>query len=140
MSISRNQAHLATVAALQARQTFYDSIFIANVATQTATAYTLGKNEITATTNKNVNLTNIYLYYTTLGYSVYFPDYANLHAGIWPGTYNQPADLFGWFWVDYWANKINLFGIKNPARITLSWGDNQPPPQPEPEPGEVQSF
>jgi hypothetical protein len=140
MSIDRNTAYRSAISVLRTRQTFYDSIFIANVATQTATADALGKNEITAWTNKNINLTNVYLYYTALGYNVYFPDFANMHAGKWPGTYNQPSDLFGWLWVDYWENKINLFGLQNPCRITLSWGPNQPPPQPEPEAGEVQSF
>ena len=140
MSVSRNQTYLATMAALKARQNLGDAIFIANVATQITTADSLGKCSVTAVTNKNVNLTNIYMYYITLGYNVYFPDYSNQHAGVWPGTYNQPSNLFGWFWVDYWANKINLFGLQNPCRITLSWGPNTPPPQPEPEEGEVESF
>lgn len=136
MSISRSQAHNSTVIALRAKQTASDAIFIANVAIQVATADTLGQNAITATTNKNINLTNIYMYYVTLGFNVYFPDYANQHAGVWPGLYNQPADLFGWFWVDYWANKINLFGVQNPCRITLSWEPNKPPVAPQPQEGE----
>src|ERR1700683_2644365 len=103
MSVDRNQAYLSTMAALKARQSLGDAVFIANVATQTATADLLGKKSITAVTNKNVNLVNIYMYYITLGYNVYFPDFANQHAGVWPGIYNQPANLFGWFWVDYWA-------------------------------------
>jgi hypothetical protein len=140
MSMDRNAAHNATVKALQTKQSFYDAIFIANVATQTATADALGHQQITAHTNKNVNLVNLYLYYTLLGYDVYFPDYANMHSGKWPGTYNQPADLFGWLWVDYWSDRINLFGVENPCRMTISWSPNKPPPQPEPEPGEVQSF
>jgi len=126
MSINRNQAHASTLAALTARQGLADTVFIAAVNTQIATADILGRSEITATTNTNMNLVNIYLYYVALGYEVYFPDYANQHAGIWPGLYNQAADLFGWFWVEYWANKVNLYGVQNPCRLTLRWEPNKP--------------
>lgn len=140
MSMDRNQANANTIANLTARQSVADAIFISNVNGQIATADALGKTQITAYTNKMVNLPNLYTYFIALGYTVYFPDYANQHAGVWPGLYNQPSNLFGWFWYDYWSAKLKLFGVQNPCRMTIGWSPDQPPPQPPPASGEVQSF
>lgn len=131
MSINRSQANANTIKSLIALQSAADAVFIASVSSQIATADALGRNEITATTNKMMNLVNVYVYYIGLGYTVHFPDYANQHAGVWPGLYNQPADLFGWLWVEYWSNEIDLYGVKNPCRLTIQWARGAPPPQPE---------
>jgi len=130
MSIDRNKAHAAAIASLAAKQSAADAVFIASVNTQITTADKLGKTSVTAHANKNTDIVFLYLYFTNLGYSVYFPDYANQHAGVWPGLYNQPADLFGWHWVDFWADKIRLYGAKSPTRLTVSWPTGALPPTP----------
>ena len=135
MSITAKQATAIAIAQLAAKQDAANALFIHEMYNQIRTAHKLGKYSVTAHANKNTNITFLYLYFFHLGYRVYFPNYANEHAGRWPGLDNQPSDLFGWFWIDYWTNEVRLFGIKSPTRITLSWNHGTIPPTPPFPPG-----
>ena len=131
MSIDRNTAYANSQAALQARLTAGDTGFITNVDIQIAEACALGHFEITALTNLNVSIINVYTYYTNLGYNVYFPDYANQNGQTLPSIINNPSNFFGYNWVQYWLNAITLYRITNPARITVGWRSYSPPANPE---------
>lgn len=121
MSIDRNTANAQSQAALNARLTAGDQAFIANVDAQIQTAIKLGYFQITALTNLNVSLINVYNYYSGLGYNVAFPDYANQNGAMLPSIINQPSNFFGYNWVQYWLNAITLYNIQNPARMTIYW-------------------
>lgn len=131
MSIDRNTANAKSQAQVNVIQTIGDQEFIANVDAQIQTAIALGKFKITALSNHTVSLTTVFTYYSNLGYAVTFPDYANQNGAQLPSIIQQPANYFGYNWAAYWLNTITLYGIKNPARMTIAWNSYSPPANPE---------
>jgi len=131
MSIDRNTANAQSQKSQNAIQTIGDTNFIAAVDTQIQTAIKLGQFAVTALTNHTVSLITVYTYYANLGYNVSFPDYANQNGAQLPSIIQQPANYFGYNWAAYWLNTITLYGIRNPARMTIAWNSYSPPANPE---------
>ena len=131
MSIDRNTANANSTAALYAKLTEGDTEFIANVDVQIDEACAQGHFAITALTNLNVSIINVFTYYTNLGYNVYFPDYANQNGQTLPSIINNPSNFFGYNWSQYWLNNITRYNITNPARMTVAWRSYSPPNNPE---------
>jgi hypothetical protein len=102
-------------------QTAADTSFISSVDAQINTAINLGQFEITAVTNSNINISNIFNYYAGLGYYVSFPDYMQQNGAQIPSLFQQPTNFFGYNWIQYWQNYIGALSIKNPTRITIAW-------------------
>lgn len=81
---------------------------------------------------EDVGLQYIVTYYQNLGYIVSAP--------LPPNVGEQPAQLFGQFWVDYWENPTFYFtqsGLPMVTEIYITWG---PPPIPEGYPQEFGEF
>jgi hypothetical protein len=57
----------------------------------------------------------IYDYYAALGYKISFPDLP-LHD-----LSQQPAQLFGEFWINFWNNGLVPKNMKHPIRIIFAW-------------------
>ncbi len=121
MSIDRNQANADTTTSFNAIQTAGDTTFIANVDSQIASAITLGQFTVTALADTSVNLNTVFQYYVALGYNVSFPDFANQNGGFLPSIINQPANLFGSNWNDYWMGLLTLNLVQTPCRISIAW-------------------
>lgn len=84
--------------------------FIADADLAIASAAELGKFKVSLIPSVNVDIATIVEYYTNLGYAVGSPTYPPY----------QPAQLFGYFWVNYWNGVRNYFSSKN-TRIIISW-------------------
>lgn len=121
MSIDRNTANANSTTAFNAIQTAADTYWIANVDSQIATAITLGQFTITAMADTSVNLNTVFQYYANLGYNVSFPDFANQNGGFLPSIINQPANLFGSNWNQYWMGLLTLSLVQTPCRISIAW-------------------
>lgn len=57
----------------------------------------------------------VFDYYAGLGYQVAFPDYTSHDLS------QQPAQLFGEFWINFWNNDLVPAGMKLPLRIVIGW-------------------
>ena len=121
MSIPASTALTNSQSALTGIQTVADNAFIAAVDSQIQTAITLGQTQVTALTAANVNITNVFNYYTNLGYNCTFPDYLQQNGNAYPTLVYQPSNYFGYNWTQFWLNSIGAFNILSPARMTVSW-------------------
>lgn len=121
MSIDRNTANADTMIALAALTTAVDTAFIADVDSQITQAIAMSQFQVTAMTGPNVNLSTVYAYYAALGYQVSFPDYQNQNGPASPSIMSQPVNLFGYNWIKFWENAINVMGVRPPARMTIAW-------------------
>lgn len=128
MSIDRNTANANTQANVTTIQNAADANWIANVDSQINQAIAMGVFAVTAITTPQVNLLNVFQYYSNLGYSVFFPDFQNQNGGNNPSTGVQPADYFGYVWAQFWQGLILQNVVRNPARITISWSSGGPVP------------
>jgi hypothetical protein len=126
MSQTRDAANAAAIAAKTALQTAADTLFIATVDVLITNTIAQGGFQITANTNKDINVQTVFSYYSNLGYQVSFPDYATWFE-------SNPSNLFGPFWEAFWQYNIANLYIKNPVRMTISWGASRPLPYSEEE-------
>lgn len=115
-SIPKSQAesdstteHDTLVAAANAR-------FIADADVQIQEAIAQGKFWINCTTfEADLDPKAVFDYYAGLGYSVAFPDYSHHDLS------QQPAQLFGAFWTNFWNNELVPKCLKVPLRIVIGW-------------------
>lgn len=63
-------------------------------------------------TNTNVDMEDIINHYQDLGYDLNLPDC--------PTMWDQPAQLFGQDWIDFWEGR-RVCTCKNPCMITIAW-------------------
>jgi len=114
MSITKDQANTDATTAHDAIQAAANTNFYTLVDAQIQEAIAQGKFQVNCWTTEDVDLSTAFQYYADLGYAVSFPDYpTNLDF--------QPAQMFGAFWEDFWANVIHTSQIKNPARMIIAW-------------------
>lgn len=102
-------AHTALVAA--ANQRFIDAADI-----QIQEAIVQGKYWVNCETfEENIDPKALFDYYAALGYKVSFPDFTAHDLS------QQPAQLFGEFWINFWNNGLIPSSTKLPLRIILGW-------------------
>lgn len=107
-------AKSAADTALAALQAADNAIFVANTDFQIAGAIALGLYQTAVLTWGNVDPKYAFNYYTNLGYKVILPD---MSTTMTP----NPAQLFGFFWEEFWNNQFVLLDLKNPVRMLISW-------------------
>jgi hypothetical protein len=136
MSISKTDANSQSAITSVAVQSAVDSEFIAQSDLLITSQISIGSFKATLSLTKGVSAANVMKHYQTLGYTVLLqPSYgygydSNAYNGLGEGygsnDYNldQPVELFGSFWEQYWANTpVNLLICdgKSPIQIYLSW-------------------
>jgi hypothetical protein len=136
MSQTKAQAKTASEAKMATDQATNDTNFIVQSDLLIANAIAHDKLNCTLTLTKGVSASNVSKYYQDLGYSAlvgmqdnYGYDSISVNSpgvGYQNDDYNldQPADLFGYFYDQYWlgnpSTKQICDGIK-PLYIYLSW-------------------
>lgn len=86
--------------------------FINEATTVMAEAVSMGKFSVTLNTFEYVSLSDITTYFQNLGYGVDILRFRSL--------YEQPVELFGYWWDDYWAHRLICRG-PFPHRVEISW-------------------
>ena len=115
-SITESQANADALAALAALETAANQRFIDAADAQILEAVDQGKMFATCITfEENANPKTIFDYYAALGYKISFPDFP-LHD-----LSQQPAQLFGEFWINFWNNGMVPSNMKKPIRIIIGW-------------------
>lgn len=121
---SSSEALAASNASQLSLQAYADSVFISETADAIANAVAQGLFSVVLTTFQDCSISNIQAYLLHLGYTISYPDFGNPNLSP-----NNPAQLFGQAYVDFWANNkiINQPSI-NPARMKIEWAVPGPPP------------
>jgi hypothetical protein len=121
MSNDQTASKAAAAAAHTVLQTIADANFIAAADIAIAEKTSLGQYLVSLEVFDNVNLQNIVTYYQNLGFIVSAP--------FPPNVGNQPAQLFGEVWDDYWLNQTFWFtinGFPRPKTVFISWYNAYP--------------
>ena len=106
-------ANADSLAAITALQSAANAQFILLATDLINDAISRGVYAVSLNTVDPIDLSSLAAYFATLGYSVTFPDYVNFQ--------DQPAQLFGQAWNEFWLiNRVPPY-IKNPARMIISW-------------------
>lgn len=110
------QTTAASTAAQVALVDAANALFIKNADLAIADKKSQGLYLVRLSLYEHVNLQYIVTYYQNFGYVVGAP---------LPSTIgNQPSDLFGSFWQDYWQNTtffFAIYGFGQPTEIFISW-------------------
>lgn len=116
-TIPRDQANTETDTAHQALVDAANARFIAAADVQIQEAIDQGKYWIQCITfEQDLDPKYIFDYYATQeGYNVAFPDYSHHDLS------QQPAQLFGEFWNNFWNNERVPRCLKTPLRIVIGW-------------------
>lgn len=109
----KNTANAETLADLAVLQDAANAKFILLVTDLINDAISKGSYQVSVNSFEYCDLDYLTKYFANLGYAVAFPDSLSFNG--------QPAQLFGQAWFDYWRIVGAPPGIKNPARIIISW-------------------
>lgn len=112
MTPSKAQTNAAAAAAQTALISAANAAFIVEADKVIATAVTQGKFRVLLHPSKYVNFADICSYYQNLGYIVGTDPCPTFTFG--------PAQLFGYFWDQYWNNTCMCWCPK-PCRVFISW-------------------
>jgi hypothetical protein len=110
-------AHADSKADRMALETTANAQFIAQATEAIANATTNGLFSVTLTTFMNCNIVELQNYFISLGYQVAYPDRWNNYPSWWWG----PAELFGFWWYDYWLRNGTPPFLYNPVRMKIIW-------------------
>lgn len=115
-SITKSQAETDSTTEHDALVAAANQRFIDDADAQILEAIDQGKFWINCTTfEADLDPQEIFDYYANLGYSIAFPDYSHHDLS------QQPAQLFGAFWTNFWNNAQVPSGMKLPLRIVIGW-------------------
>lgn len=115
-SVTKDQAQTDAEAALAAIYAAANAKFIADADIQIQQAIAQGLLFVNCTTSDDVNPSDIFTYYTQLGYHVEFPDFAK------NSTPTAPPDSDSGFWVSSWINSgFSRTQLKKPYRFLIIW-------------------
>lgn len=115
-SIPKSQAESESTTEHDALVAAANQRFIDDADAQIQEAIAQGKFFVNCTTfDANIDPKAIFDYYAALGYGVSFPDYSHHDLS------QQPAQLFGAFWSNFWNNELVPAGMKLPLRIVIGW-------------------
>jgi hypothetical protein len=117
MSIPSSQANTNSTNAKNTILSTNDQNFINAADLQILQATQLGKFEVLCVTYERINVKAIITYYQALGYKIYNPETYNQ---------NQPAELFGFFWEEFWNSVIPFYDKRKPLRIIIGWFSPNP--------------
>jgi hypothetical protein len=121
MSNDQKTSRSAAKVARATIQTVADNNFIAAADIAIAEKTSLGQYMVSLDLFENVSLQNVVTYYQNLGYVVSAP--------FPPNVGNQPAQLFGEVWDNYWFNQTfwyTINGFPRPKTIFISWYNEYP--------------
>lgn len=113
MSLTESAANSAAIAAQEAIEDAANAVFIANADAAIADAISMGKFRVYINSVKHMSFKDIFDYYTNLGYQIGMP---TCTVG------NQPAQLFGQFWIAFWENGGFLTcKCHAPCQVVILW-------------------
>lgn len=110
---NKDAANASTLADLTALQAAANALFISEATDLINDAILRGVYQVSVTTFENCDIASIAFSFASLGYFVSFPDHINFN--------DQPAQLFGQAWFEYWRTNGLPPHLKNPARMIISW-------------------
>lgn len=112
-SITKAQANTDANTAKTTIMSTADQNFINAADLQILQAVALGKFQILCISYDRIDMKAIIAYYQGLGYKIYNPE-AYLNQA-------QPAELFGFFWDDFWNSVYPFSFRKKPIRLIINW-------------------
>ena len=115
-SVTKTQAQIDSEAAQNAIYAAANAKFIIDADIQIQQSIAQGLYFVHCKTSDNVNPTDLYAYYTNLGYEFHFPDFARNSKPSAP-----PSTDTG-FWVSAWINTgLTKQKLEHPYRFIISW-------------------
>ncbi len=115
-SVTKDQAQTDAETALAAIYLAAKNRFIIDADIQIQQAIAQGLSFVNCTTSDDINPSDIFDYYTQLGYQVEFPDFPH---GSKP---TDPPDSNSGFWVSNWLNTgLTRQKLEKPYRFLIIW-------------------
>lgn len=115
-TIPKSQAESESTTEHDARVAAANQRFIDAADAQIQEAIDQGRFWVNCTTFEyDINPQTVFQHYADLGYKVSFPDFTTHDFS------QQPAQLFGEFWINFWNNENVPANTKIPLRIVIGW-------------------